>query len=277
MSAAVVVGAPTWTVHTPLFDGPLDLLLYLVQRDGIDLAELEVAHIADSYLAYLDGMRRMNLAIAGDYLVMAATLVHLKSLALLPRPPTPAAEGEPDPAAALAEQLRAYEVFRRGAAELDGRPWLGRDVFGPGVTETTPAGPRPLGPGDPYALLEVFAGLLARAEEPPPTVTLKPSGPNLGTAAWNLLALLGGPGGQADLARLLAELPTRAERVVTFVGALEMLRLGWLELIAATHLGPVEIVRRVADEDVDLGALWGFVEHAGDDPQPDLPLGGKGG
>ncbi len=83
-----------WTIHTDVFDGPLDLLLYLVKREGIDLRALPVARIADSYLAYLERMRELNLSVAGDYLVMAASLVHLKSLELMPRLPTALEEEE---------------------------------------------------------------------------------------------------------------------------------------------------------------------------------------
>ena len=76
----------SFTIHTDVFDGPLDLLLYLVKRDGIALARVEVGRIADAYLAWIDKVRSLDLSVAADFLFMAATLVHLKSLHLLPLP-----------------------------------------------------------------------------------------------------------------------------------------------------------------------------------------------
>ena len=83
-----------WTIRTPVFEGPLDLLLYLIKRDGIDLSKLKVSDIADSYLEYIDQMRGLNLTIAAEYLVMASTLSYLKSLELLTRVPALLEAGE---------------------------------------------------------------------------------------------------------------------------------------------------------------------------------------
>ncbi|MEQ1501452.1 MAG: segregation/condensation protein A [Myxococcota bacterium] len=136
-------GRTAFTVHTDVFDGPLDLLLHLVKRDGISLARLEVARIADAYLAYLDRMRELDLAVAADWLVMAATLVHLKALELLPRPPTLlATKEEADPRDALLQQLREYERIKLAASALDARPMVGRDVF-VRVGEQVPSTDRP--------------------------------------------------------------------------------------------------------------------------------------
>src|SRR5690349_10294681 len=122
-------GVVAFTVHTDVFDGPLDLLLHLVKRDGISLARLEVSRIADAYLAYLDQMRELDLAIAADWLVMAATLVHLKALELLPRPPAILEEDETDPRDALLAQLADYERVKIDARALDARTMVGRDVL----------------------------------------------------------------------------------------------------------------------------------------------------
>ena len=132
-----------WTIHTEVFDGPLDLLLYLVRRDGIDLLKLPVARIADSYLAYLDRLRALNLSIAADYLVMAATLVHLKSLELLPRPPTPVEEDDLDPREELVRRLREHARIAAAADQLAARPLLGEAVHSRAPLEVDD-GERPL-------------------------------------------------------------------------------------------------------------------------------------
>ena len=122
-----------WTVHTEVFEGPLDLLLYLVRRDGVDLERLQVHRICDAYLDYLERMRSLRLNVAADYLVMAATLVHLKSLSLLPRSPTPVTEDgeEEDPAEALAQRLLEYQRFKEASEALEQRAMVGRDAFVP--------------------------------------------------------------------------------------------------------------------------------------------------
>lgn len=252
-----------WTVHTDVFDGPLDLLLHLVERHGIDLKKLQVRAVADSYLAYLDRMRELNLSIAGDYLLMAATLVHLKSLELLPRLPTLLeAEGE-DPREELARRLLEYQRFREAADELERNPWVDRDVFvrPPLVVDD---GERPLVAGvDAFGLLDVYWELLRNADTSEPVVGFElPSGPDFGGCCRQILTALGGPGGHVELGFLLRQLTARAERVVTFVGALEMTRLGWLSIAQSHHLGPITLVQVAANEAIDLGILTGWVETA---------------
>ncbi len=253
--------APAWTVHTDVFEGPLDLLLYLVKRDGIDLATLEVAVIADAYLAYVEQMRRVNLSVAGDYLVMAATLIHLKSLDLLPRLPTPEDEEEPDPREVFAEQLRRYERYKAAAAALDRRPVLGRDQFARPDEELPPGElERPF---DIFGLLELYRGLLQQAERPEPQVVFEERPPlTVGEAVRGVLERLHEAGGRGDLGAILREFGSRAARVITFVGVLEMLKLGWVEAHQAYHLGPVELVASIGPREADLRAIEGYVEVA---------------
>jgi len=255
---------PTWTIHTEVFDGPLDLLLYLVRRDGIDLLHLPVRHIADSYLAYLDRMRALNLSVAADYLVMAATLVHLKSLELLPRPPTPVEEDDLDPREALAARLRAHAKLAARADVLDARPRLGHDVWSRPAEEG--GGPsRPLASADAFGLLDAYYQMLVRRDAPPPQVELSHDGPDLGKCVRRLLDALGPPGGRGELGAILRSLPTRADRVVTFLATLEMARLGWIEVQQAAHLTPVYLTRQIADDEVDLALVVGFTP---DPPDP---------
>lgn len=246
--------ASAWTVHTDVFDGPLDLLLYLVERDGIDLTRLDVRQVTDSYLAYLDRMRDLNLSLAGDYLLMAATLVHLKSLELLPRPPTATTEDEVDPREALARQLRDYAKVRARADALETRPLLGRDTFTRAAEDV--AGDDRLVAGlDAFALLDLYHELLARRDEAPPTVTLAAPGLDFRGSCQHLLTLLGGPGGKAELGAVLRALPTRGARVVVFVATLEMTRQGWVIVRQAVHLGPVEVEQLRPESEIDLEML----------------------
>ena len=247
----------TFTVHTDVFDGPLDLLLHLVKRDGIALRRLDVSRIADSYLAYLDQMRALDLSIAADWLVMAATLVHLKSLELLPRPPAILSADEPDPRDALLDQLRDYEKLRAAATELDGLAVVGRDVF-VRTGERAPDTDRPLAsPVDAFGLLDILFHVLSRGSAPEPMVRLGDSGPNITACCLRVLGVLGGLGGTTELSALLRTIPTRVERVVTFVATLEMARLGWLDVGQLAHLGPIRVEQLVPDEAIDVAYVMG--------------------
>jgi len=109
------------------FEGPLDLLLYLIRRQNLDILDIPVAEITRQYIDYIDLMHEMRLELAAEYLVMAAILAEIKSRLLLPRPPM--AEGlEDDPRAELVRRLQEYERFKRAAADIDALPRLERDT-----------------------------------------------------------------------------------------------------------------------------------------------------
>ncbi|HCK76264.1 MAG TPA: segregation/condensation protein A [Gammaproteobacteria bacterium] len=110
------------------FEGPLDLLLYLIRKQNIDILDLPIADITRQYVHYIDLMQRMRLDLAADYLVMATMLAEIKSRMLLPRP-DPENDDEEDPRAALIKRLQEYERFKSAAENLDNRPRLERDLY----------------------------------------------------------------------------------------------------------------------------------------------------
>src|SRR3954467_15882654 len=109
------------------FEGPLDLLLYLIRKENLDILDIPMAPLTRQYLEYVEVMRTKNLELAAEYLVMAARLREIKSRLLLPRPPSAAAEEE-DPRAELIRRLLEYEQMKKAAQKLDELPQLGRDV-----------------------------------------------------------------------------------------------------------------------------------------------------
>lgn len=109
------------------FEGPLDLLLYLIRKQNLDILDIPVAQITDQYMEYVELMQAAKLDLAAEYLVMAAMLAEIKSRMLLPRQEEE--EDEEDPRAALVMRLQEYERFREAAFELEERPRVGRDVF----------------------------------------------------------------------------------------------------------------------------------------------------
>jgi segregation and condensation protein A len=141
MPFAVVDGEPVTTLPQDLyippyalqvfleaFEGPLDLLLYLIRRQNIDVLDIPIAEITKQYVKYIEVMKELQLELAGEYLLMAAMLAEIKSRMLLPRPETEE-ESEADPRAELVRRLQEYERFKKAAEDISDLPRLERDVF----------------------------------------------------------------------------------------------------------------------------------------------------
>ena len=119
-----------YRVKLDVFEGPLDLLLYLIRKNEVDIYDIPIAEITRQYLEMLNVMRTLNLDIAGEFLVMAATLTHIKSRMLLPAPPAGEEEEEgEDPRKELVDRLLEYERFKEAAQSLENKDILERDVF----------------------------------------------------------------------------------------------------------------------------------------------------
>lgn len=115
-------------VFLDAFEGPLDLLLYLIRRQNLNILDIPLADITRQYMGYIEVMQDMQLELAGDYMVMAATLAEIKSRMLLPRATDPANGEEADPRAELVRRLQEYERFKRAAENIDAIPRLERDI-----------------------------------------------------------------------------------------------------------------------------------------------------
>src|SRR5512136_3076468 len=115
-----------YEVKLDIFEGPLDLLLYLIKKNEIDIYDIPIALITEQYLEHLDMMRYLNLDVAGEYLILASTLIHIKSKMLLPAQEegNEESEEEPDPRSELVRQLLDYQVFKDAAMQLEQRPLL---------------------------------------------------------------------------------------------------------------------------------------------------------
>lgn len=119
-----------YAVKLDIFEGPLDLLLYLIKKNEIDIYNIPIAIITEQYLHYLKMIKSLNLDMAGEYLVMASTLIHIKSKMLLPAPEELLEEEkEEDPREELVRQLLEYQSFKEAALKLESRPLLERDIF----------------------------------------------------------------------------------------------------------------------------------------------------
>jgi len=158
-----------YQVSLPEFEGPLDLLLHLVKRHELDIFDIPISFITQKYLEYLDLMRQLNLDVAGEYLLMAATLAHIKSRELLPRAPEEleeeGAEEEGDPRQELIRRLLEYQKYKDAAARLGEQPALGRQVFRRGAPmEQVDPSEMPLAEVSTFALISALAEVLQRAQ-----------------------------------------------------------------------------------------------------------------
>lgn len=119
----------TYKLKLEFFEGPLDLLLYLIKKDDIDIFDIPIAEITQQYLQYIELMEVLNYEIVGDFLVMAATLMQIKSKMLLPPDPSEQAQNEIDPRAELVRRLQEYKMFKEIAEDLQGKESQRQDFF----------------------------------------------------------------------------------------------------------------------------------------------------
>jgi segregation and condensation protein A len=145
------------------FEGPLDLLLYLIRRQNFDIRDIPIAQITAQYMRYVELMQEFKLDLAAEYLLMAAVLAEIKSRLLLPRPNTVETE-ETDPRAQLIQQLQAYEECKRAALALDALPRLERDVLPAKAYADVPTLPKLLPEVELTELMLAFQAILKQAE-----------------------------------------------------------------------------------------------------------------
>ncbi|MBO0724788.1 MAG: segregation/condensation protein A [Blastocatellia bacterium] len=154
----------SYRVKLEIFEGPLDLLLYLIKKDEIDIYDIPISHITEQYLAYLELMQELDIAVAGDFLVMASTLIYIKSKMLLP--PEPKVGGEEDlsedPRAELVERLLEYQKFKSASQMLYSRVEIESACYTRGPLETDSSNPEVS--ATVFDLLRVFREILKRAE-----------------------------------------------------------------------------------------------------------------
>ncbi len=149
-------------VFLETFEGPLDLLLYLIRRQNLDILDIPIAEITDQYMDYVEIMRYSNLDLAAEYLVMAAMLAEIKSRMLLPRHEE--IEDEEDPRAELVRRLQEYERFKQAATEINEMPHLGRDQFPSSVEVQRADKEKPEPDVSMRELLLAFQGILKRVD-----------------------------------------------------------------------------------------------------------------
>ena len=251
--------ANTCAIQTEDFDGPLELLLFLVRQHGVDIREVPIAPITDAYLSQISLMESMELDTAGEFLVIAATLCLIKSREMFPRTGLFEDDEEEDDPAVLREELARrlleYERYKEAGEALADRPWLGRDVFARPI-DTTGPDTRPIDPGvDAMGLLEIFYEVLQRsAAEPHVHEVARQTVSMEEVASWMIRRIQQGP---RELTDLMRSLNCAGQRVMAFLCTLEMAKLGLISVRQDLHLGPVVLESVRTPDDTDLMLLAG--------------------
>lgn len=250
-------------VFLEAFEGPLDLLLYLIRRQNLDILDIPIAEITRQYVQYVELMKELRLELAAEYLVMAAILAEIKSRLLLPRPTE--IEEEEDPRAELVRRLQEYERCKQAALELDALPRVGRDLFPVRAAVPECERPRVLPKVTLQELLAAFQEVLARAEmfthhhvqREPLSVRERMS---------QVLAGVQG-GGFVPFTSLFDVSEGRMGVVVTLLAVLELIRESLLELVQAEAFAPIHVKAAGSDAGPDAGPDAG-VEDVEDEEAP---------
>jgi len=228
-------------VFLETFEGPLDLLLYLIRKQNINVLDIPMAELTRQYLGYVEMMRRTQLELAAEYLLMAAVLIEIKSRLLLPKPPVAPGEEAEDPRAELVRRLLEYERMKAGARALDELPLAERDfalvrVWFDRVTAARLPDVRP------EDLKAAWAGLLARARANRHHLVTREQ-LSVRSQMIRLLKLLV-PGRFCEFTTLFDERVDLPRLVVTFLAILELAREQLLELAQAEPYAPIYVQRK---------------------------------
>ena len=252
-SAADFESSPeAYSVKLDTFEGPLDLLIHLIKKNEVSIYDIPIASITKQYLDYVEMMQELDLDTVGEFLVMAATLIHIKSKMLLPRAEPTEDEPEEDPREALVRRLLEHQKFKAAAellherAVLRGAQWIRSDAS---IAEIA---------GDEYAyepelevdlfsLLAAFRGVLERARQRP-RVLLPAQQISVERRIEQLLEMLSETEA-CGFEDLFATDDSRGGMIVTFLALLEMIRLKLIRVFQTQQFGPIRVYKRARPED----------------------------
>jgi segregation and condensation protein A len=225
-----------------VFEGPLDLLLHLIKTDKIDIYDIPIVHITQQYLEYLELMEEMNLEIAGDFLVMAATLIHIKSRTLLPLDAEEPDDAIDDPRAELVERLLEYKMFQDVTGKLRNREDVWKNIFHRNLTEADDLDLEPetgLFEVSVFDLITAFRTLLTRTPEQVLEITRDTL--TVSDRINYIMERLEREDGVRFL-ELFADGYTKASLIVTFLALLELNRLGLARAYQEKAFGVIWII-----------------------------------
>jgi segregation and condensation protein A len=234
-----------YPVKVANFEGPLDLLLHLIRKHEVNVYDIPILLITQQYLDYIDMMQEMNLDVAGEFLVMAATLIHIKSRMLLPRPDPAQEDPEEDPREALVRRLLEHQKFKAAAELLHEREtirsaqWTRPD--GP-IAKIAGESPEPEIDVDLFSLISAFRAVVERAKQRP-KIYLPGEQIPIEDRIEQLLARLSETEA-CGFDDLFEDMKSRAGMIVTFLAILEMIRLKLIRVFQSSAVGGIRVYKR---------------------------------
>ena len=248
------------------FEGPLDLLLHLIRKHEINIYDIPIVVVTKQYLDYIDLMQELNLDVAGDFLVMAATLIHIKSRTLLPRTDPTQEDPDEDPRESLMRRLLEHQKYKAAAELLHERETLRSAQWtrpdGP-ITEIAGEAPEPEVEVDLFSLISAFRAVVERAKHRP-KVYLPAEQIPIEDRIEQLMTRLSETEA-CGFEDLFADVQTRAGLIVTFLALLEMIRLELVRVFQAGSVGPIRVYRRARPADAPHPLLDPETRHAAEE------------
>jgi segregation and condensation protein A len=234
-----------YPVRLRQFEGPLDLLLYLIKKHQLNIYDIPIALVTRQYLDYLEVMQELDLDIAGEFLVMAATLIHIKSRMLLPRPDPKQEDPEEDPREALVRRLLEHQKFKAAAELLHDREIQRSAQWGRpdgAVAEVVGNPPEPEVEVDLFSLMAAFRQVIERARQRP-QIYMPAEYMSLEVRIEKLMGMLSETEA-CGFEDLFADVQTKPGIVVTFLALLEMIRLKFVRVYQQGNFGPIRVYKR---------------------------------
>jgi len=239
-----------YPVRLTNFEGPLDLLLHLIKKNEVNIYDIPITLITSQYIDYIDLMREMNLDMAGEFLVMAATLIHIKSRMLLPRPDPAQEDPEEDPRDVLMRRLLEHQKFKAAAELLHEREtlrsaqWTRPDGL---IAEIAGEPPEPEIEVDLFSLISAFRAVVERAKARPKVYLPSEQIPIEDRIEQLMMRL--SETEACGFEDLFEDVQTKAGLVVTFLALLEMIRLKLIRVFQSGVVGPIRIYKRARPAD----------------------------
>ncbi len=226
-------------VFLEAFEGPLDLLLYMIRKQNIDILDIPIAEITRQYMKYIDVMAELQLELAGEYLLMAAMLAEIKSRMLLPRPPSTEGTEEDDPRAELVRRLQEYERFKKAAEDMDALPRMERDAMATSAELTERKVVRAPPQVSLQEMLLAFRDVLARSD----MFAHHHVNRERLSVRQRMADILSNLGATAfmDFGQLFRAEEGRMGVTVTFIAILELMKEGLIEIVQAEPYAPIHV------------------------------------
>jgi segregation and condensation protein A len=228
-------------IKIPVFEGPFDLLLHLIRDNKVDIYDIPIAKITGQYLEYIEIMKELNLEIAGEFLVMAATLIHIKSRMLLPPDEETPAEEQEDPRQELVQRLLEYQKYKEAAHDFRTREEDWMNVFRrePAALPEEEQGELSLFDLSLFDLLDAFKKILDKA--PPEMVSITKETLTVKDKMFVIMEILEGQE-TVRFEELFKAERTRIQLIVTFVALLELIRLGLARVYQEKEFGNIWVI-----------------------------------